>query len=88
MIPREISGKVTEFFPKGLNPFKIQANLIFGLFPGFLIQNPKGIGSRAKMEVCLLGIYVSTCQISKVLELSNIVICIFETGALEFLEKK
>jgi hypothetical protein len=46
-----------------LNPCKKnQANLIFELFPGFLIQNPEGIGSWAKMEVCLLGIYLPTCQ--------------------------
>jgi hypothetical protein len=63
MMPRKIFGEVMEFFPKGLNPFKIQANLIFELFPGFLIQNSEGIGSWAEMEVCLLGIYLSTCQI-------------------------
>jgi hypothetical protein len=40
MMPGKIFGEVMEFFPKGLNPFKIQANLIFDLFPGFLIQNP------------------------------------------------
>jgi hypothetical protein len=45
MIPNKIFGEVMEFFPKGLDPFKIQANLIFELFPGFLIQNPEGIGS-------------------------------------------
>jgi hypothetical protein len=45
MMPRKIFGEVMEFFPKGLNPFKIQANLIFDFFPGFLIQNPEGIGS-------------------------------------------
>jgi hypothetical protein len=56
-------GEFVEFFPKGLNHFKIQANLIFELFPGFLLQNPEGIGSWAEMEVCLLGIYLSTCQI-------------------------
>jgi hypothetical protein len=88
MMPRKIFGKVMEFFPKQLNPFKIQVNLIFDLFPRFSIQNLEGIGSWAKMEVCLLGIYLSTCHIWKVLELSKIVICIFETGALELLEKK
>jgi hypothetical protein len=60
---RKIFGEFMEILSKGLNPFKIQAKLIFDLFPGFLIQNPEGIGSRAKMEVCLLGIYLSTCQI-------------------------
>jgi hypothetical protein len=40
------------------------------------------------MEVCLLGIYLSTCQIWKVLELSKIVICIFEIRALEFIGKE
>jgi hypothetical protein len=59
----KIFGEFMEILSKGLNPFKTQANLIFDLFPGFLIQNPEGIGSRAKMEVCLLGIYPSTCQI-------------------------
>jgi hypothetical protein len=63
MIPNKIFGEVMEFFPKGLDPFKIQANLIFELFPGFLIQNPEGIGSWAKLEVCLLGFYLSPCQI-------------------------
>jgi hypothetical protein len=63
MMARKIFVKVMEFFPKCLNPFKIQANLIFDLFPGFLIQNPCGFGSWAKIEVCLLGIYPSTCQI-------------------------
>jgi hypothetical protein len=62
-MPRKIFGEVMEFFLKGLNSFKIQANMIFELFHGFLIQNPEGIGSRAKIEVCLLGIYLSTCQI-------------------------
>jgi hypothetical protein len=60
---RKIFGKFMEISSKGLDPFKIQANLIFDLFPGFLIQNPEGIRHRAKMEVCLLGIYLSTCQI-------------------------
>jgi hypothetical protein len=63
MMPRNVFGEVMEIFPKVLNPFKIQANLIFDLFPRFSIQNPEGIGSRAKMGVCLLGIYLSTCQI-------------------------
>jgi hypothetical protein len=63
MMPRKIFGEVMEFFPKGLNPFKIQANLIFELFPGFLIQYPDGIGNWDKMEVCLLVIYLSTYQI-------------------------
>jgi hypothetical protein len=45
MMPREIFDEVMEFFPKGLNTFKIQGNLIFELFPRFLIQNPEGIGS-------------------------------------------
>jgi hypothetical protein len=63
MMSRKIFGEFIEILSKGLNPFKIQANLIFDLFPGFSIQNPEGIGSRAKMEVCLLGIYLSTCQI-------------------------
>jgi hypothetical protein len=62
-MPRKIFGEVMEFFLKGLNSFKIQANMIFELFHGFLIQNPEGIGSWAKIEVCLLGIYLSTCQI-------------------------
>jgi hypothetical protein len=63
MMPGKIFGEDMEFFPKCLNPFKIQENLIFNLFPGFLILNPCGSGSWAKMEVCLLGIYPSTCQI-------------------------
>jgi hypothetical protein len=63
MMPGKIFGEVMEFFSKGLNPFKIQANLIFDLFPVFLIQNPCEFGSWAKVEVCLLGIYLSTCQI-------------------------
>jgi hypothetical protein len=45
MMPRKIFDEVIEFFPKGLNPFKIKEKLIFDLFPGFLIQNPEGIGS-------------------------------------------
>jgi hypothetical protein len=60
---RKIFGEFIQNLSKGLNPFKIQANLIFDLFPGFSIQNPEEIGSRAKMEVCLLRIYLSTCQI-------------------------
>jgi hypothetical protein len=87
-MPRKNFGEFMEILSKGLNPFKIQANLTFDLFPRFSIQNPEGIRSRAKMEVCLLGIYLSTCQILKVLELSKIVICIFETGALKLLKKK
>jgi hypothetical protein len=63
MIQGKIFGKVMEIFPKGLNPFKIQANLIFDLFPRFLVQNPCEFGSWAKTEVCLLQIYLSTCQI-------------------------
>jgi hypothetical protein len=63
MISRKIFGEFMEILSKGLNPFKIQANLIFDLFPGFLLQNPEGKRSRATMEICLLGIYLSTCQI-------------------------
>jgi hypothetical protein len=48
MMPRKIFGEVMEFFPKGLNPFKIQVNLIFDLFPGFSIQNPEGIEVEPK----------------------------------------
>jgi hypothetical protein len=59
----KIFGEFMEILSKGLNPFITQANLTFDLFPRFLIQNPEGIGSRAKIEVCLLGIYLSTCQI-------------------------
>jgi hypothetical protein len=52
MMPGKIFGEVMEFFPKGLNPFKIQANLIFDLFPGFLIQNPFRFWSWSKKENC------------------------------------
>jgi hypothetical protein len=65
MMLGKIFGEVMEFFPKGLNPFKIQANLIFDLFPGFLIQNPCRFGSWAKTEVCLLGIYLSPHSFSQ-----------------------
>jgi hypothetical protein len=39
------------FFPKGLEPFKIQKifKLIFLL--NFIIQNPEGIGSQAKKKM-------------------------------------
>jgi hypothetical protein len=60
---RKIFGEFMEILSNGLNPFKIRANLIFHLFPGFSIQNPEGIGSRANMEACLPIIYLSTCQI-------------------------
>jgi hypothetical protein len=63
IMPRKNFGEFMKILSKGLNPFKIQANLTFDLFPGFSIQNPEGIRSRAKMEVCLLGIYLSTFQI-------------------------
>jgi hypothetical protein len=42
---RKIFGEFIQNLSKGLNPFKIQANLIFDLFPGFSIQNPEEIGS-------------------------------------------
>jgi hypothetical protein len=63
MMLRKIFDEFMKILSKGLNPFKIQANLIFDSFPGFLIQNPEGIGSRAKMEVYLVRIYLSTHQI-------------------------
>jgi hypothetical protein len=52
IISRKIFGEFREFFPKGLNPYKIQASLKFDLFPRFLIQNPEGFGSWAKNESC------------------------------------
>jgi hypothetical protein len=58
MMLRKIFDEFMKILSKGLNPFKIQANLIFDSFPGFLIQNPEGIGSRAKMEVYLVRIYL------------------------------
>jgi hypothetical protein len=85
---RKIFDEFMKILSKGLNPFKIQANLIFDSFPGFLIQNPEGIGSRAKMEVCLVRIYLSTHQIWKVLELSKIAICIFWDWSYEIFGKE
>jgi hypothetical protein len=66
MMSTKIFGEFMEILSKGLNPFKIQGNLIFDLFPGFLIQNPEGIGSRAKMEVCLLGININLPNLKSV----------------------
>jgi hypothetical protein len=40
-----------EIFPKGLNPFKIQGKSKFELVVDFIIQNPKGFESWAKMKV-------------------------------------
>jgi hypothetical protein len=45
IMPRKIFGEFMRFFPKGLNPFKIQIKFKFGLFLKFLIQNPEGFGS-------------------------------------------
>jgi hypothetical protein len=47
-----IFGEFIEFSPKGLNPFKIQANLKFDFFPRFLPQNPERFGSWVKNESC------------------------------------
>jgi hypothetical protein len=77
-----------EFLPKGLNPFKIQLDFKLEFLLNFTIQNLGRIGHWAKKDVCLFGIYPSTCQIWKFLELSKNVICIFETRALEFIGKK
>jgi hypothetical protein len=65
MMPGKIFGEVMENFPRCLNPFKIQANLIFDLFPGFLIQNPYRFGSWAKTEVCFLGIFHQLAKFKK-----------------------
>jgi hypothetical protein len=44
-MPRKNFGEFMEILSKGLNPFRIQANLTFDLFPRFSIQNPEGIRS-------------------------------------------
>jgi hypothetical protein len=58
MISRKIFGEFMEILSKGLNPFKIQANLIFDLFPGFSIQPQREFEVDPKWKfVCLEFIY-------------------------------
>jgi hypothetical protein len=61
---RKNFGEFMKFFPKGLNPFKIQTIFNFGLIPRFLIYNPEGIGSRAKNERCSLMSSISPQKVS------------------------
>jgi hypothetical protein len=40
------------FFPKGMDPFKIKTNFKLDLFLEFIIQNPERFVSWAEMGTC------------------------------------
>jgi hypothetical protein len=63
IIMSENFSEFMRFFPKGVNPFKIQTSIKLDLFLEFIIQNPEGFGSWAKREI---------------LDIRNVMICIFE----------
>jgi hypothetical protein len=48
---RQIFGELMRFFPKCLNPFKIQSRFKLDLLLDFIIQNSERIGSWAKKEI-------------------------------------
>jgi hypothetical protein len=49
---RKNFGEFIEFYPKGLNPFKIQTNFKLEFILEFIIQNSERIGSWDKNETC------------------------------------
>jgi hypothetical protein len=62
-------GKFMEFFPKDLNPFKIQTILKVDLLPEFLIQIMLGIWTSSQKHIYSFLIYLLQCQVLKFLEL-------------------
>jgi hypothetical protein len=53
-------GEFMRFFPKCLNPFKIQTRFKFELFSESLIQNLEGIGSQSKKGKLFHDVYLVT----------------------------
>jgi hypothetical protein len=88
IISRKIFGEFREFFPIGLNPFKIQASSKFDLFPGFLIQNPKGFWSWAKNESCPVWSKLSPCKVWTFLEPKKDCFCNLQVVLSLEIEKK
>jgi hypothetical protein len=66
------------FFPKGLNPFKIQAGFKLDLFLEILIQNPEGFGSWNKKETFYFCIYLPPYQVLNFFYILKVMICNFE----------
>jgi hypothetical protein len=52
IISRKNFSEFMDFFPKGLNPFKIQVRFTFELVADFIVQPPEGFVSWAKNEKC------------------------------------
>jgi hypothetical protein len=76
-----------DFFPKDLNPLKIQIKFKFDLLPKFLIQILFGIWTYSKNESCSFGIGLLSCQVRNCLEFrdTSFILCMFES--FEYLEK-
>jgi hypothetical protein len=62
------------FFPKGLDPFKIQTKFKFHLFSGFLIQIRSGILTSSQKQSCPFGSYISPFQVWKFLDIRKIIV--------------
>jgi hypothetical protein len=54
VMPRNICGEIREFFPKGLNPFKIQIGFKFDLFLELNNSKSLGIWNLGQKEICLI----------------------------------
>jgi hypothetical protein len=56
------------FFPKGLDPFKIQTRFKFMFASEIIIQNTEIFGSWTKKKSCLILNYLPSCQIWRFLD--------------------
>jgi hypothetical protein len=65
------------FFPKDLDPFKIQINFKLDLFFKFIIQYPEGFGSWAKKKISPILIYLPPHKVWELLDLRKMEVSIF-----------
>jgi hypothetical protein len=78
---RKIFGEFREFFPTGLDSFKIQTKLNLVLLPEFVIQILLEIWTYPQKERCSFFIYHLAEFAKKKLEHRMCSVCIFQIGA-------
>jgi hypothetical protein len=88
IMPGNIFGAFMEFFPKGLNSFKIQTKFKCNLVPEFVIQILLGIWTSSQKESCSFWIYLSPFLVSKFLAYGKLLFYIFQCLNVESLWKR
>jgi hypothetical protein len=67
VMSRKIFGEFIGFFPKGLNPFKIQSSFKLEFLLEFIIKNLFGIWTPSQKENCSFWIYQPSGKVVKML---------------------